>query len=1425
MSDQDKQRNYSLLPLSARTPSALESMTQNLAAFFRETPRLNLADAAYTLQVGRRVFTHRRLLVCSSVPGAISRLSAPSSPGVGTHCSQEDNPRILFIFPGMPSLSMGPVSGLYRHEPFFREFLDRSFASLQPVIGFGLEDILDPVDPLAARVALLLLEVGLAELLRRWGIKPDQVIGSGIGEYAADCALGVISLAAALGAVKGQSLPVEGEEGFRRRLAALREGPKGIFLGLGPGRDLEEAWQQSAREDRADHRFMGLLPSADPSTAGEHLLWQLGQMWLHGVEIDWGAFHEDQGRGRIELPGYPFERKRYWIDMNAEAMRIKTGAPEKPDGAQENETAFFVPTWQRLDNAGEVVQGAGENPDLWVVFQQETEAAQALVNHLEKAGQRIWQVRRGPGFQEVGAMGFFLDEKAEADYDRLLDEIAAGTKAGFRILYLWGLGEEKEADRVPLTGTLARQEGSCYYALLNLCRSIGRKGIGRRVWLDVLTDNAYEAVGGDGLYPGKVLAAGAVGVIARELREINIRHIDLDLRPGPVAGDGWPALAARWADRLMAAGYYGQSEALRGHYSWRTGYQEVEAGAWGGGDSPLRPGGVYLVTGGLGALGRVFAEYLAREWRARLVLVGRRGVPAKEKWAKTVKEGGEWQEKLEWLQYLERSGYEAVVYGVDVTDKAGMEKVIREVEGKWGRINGVIHCAGQADGELIQLRKRSRSEEVLDPKVKGTMVLAELFNGRGLDLLVLCSSVAAVLPQIGQVGYTAANAFLDAFSDSAPNLGLDLGRVISIDWDRWQGTGIAQIAENQHRKLTGAGLTGGIGREDGLDAFKKVMTGHGFSRLLVANREFMGQLDRIRQGKGEAGDGDNISHLLPLFPGSEAGGERPDLDSEYVAARDGIEEKLVKIWASLFGFKDVGVKDDFFDLGGDSLKALLMLPRLHQVFQVEVPITRFFQQPTIEGLASFIAAASGRCAYAPIEAVEKRGYYPLSFIQKRLFVLFGMDEQGLAYNNFIAFRVSGEIDPVRLDRAFQALLDRHESLRTSFTLLDDEPVQKIHERVEFDIEVLRTGGRDGRSGQELVESIIKEFIRPFDLEKPPLLRVGLVKMAGNESLLLFDMHHIISDGTTMLILMRDFTQLYQGRELPPLSIQYRDFACWQHGDAGKREMEQQEMYWLARFPGEVPVLALRTDFPRPLVQSFAGQRLSFRLDGEILDRLRQLIRETGVTLYIMILAICSVLLHKHTGQEDILIGSPVAARDRLELTDLVGMFINALVLRSYPQGQKTFNRFLGEVKDDTLLALQNQGYPFGRLLEKIGTRPVFNRNPLYDFELIVQNMEVPGSGATDLQFTPIGYDTGTAQVDITLEVREMGEHDLDFRFIYCTDLFKRETIELFMTHLQEVIARVVEAPDIRLMDIRLSHELASAGPADLLEEGSGDFGF
>jgi tyrocidine synthetase-3 len=515
---------------------------------------------------------------------------------------------------------------------------------------------------------------------------------------------------------------------------------------------------------------------------------------------------------------------------------------------------------------------------------------------------------------------------------------------------------------------------------------------------------------------------------------------------------------------------------------------------------------------------------------------------------------------------------------------------------------------------------------------------------------------------------------------------------------------------------------------------------------------------------------------------------RPGQMAEIERALAGFMGEVLKIDGA-----NIGPDSNFFELGGNSLKAVTLAARIHKELDADLSLMDIFEAPTPSGLSQFIDdAAPGD--FSAVESAEEKEYYPLSAAQKRLYIVQTMDPTGAGYNNPQSVTLQGDIDLSRLEHAFQTLIRRHESLRTSFHMIDDEPVQKVHDTVEFSI------GQIGPIGP--IGPIV-----PFELSEAPLFRVVVLKQGEDTYHLVLDMHHIITDGTSMVMMIRELAALYNGMELAPLKLQYRDYCQWYNSPRARESRAQQERFWLDRFSGAIPVLQLPTDFERPGVQRFEGDRLSFSLSAEETRLLKNLVESVNATMYMGLLAVFHIFLSKLSGQADIVTGTPVAGRNHADTQGIIGMFVNTLAMRQFPSGNKTGSGFLAEVREDTLEAFENQDYPFEDLVEHLPITRDISRNPLFDVLFALQNIDMEmidsQTAARELTVSPGKTEHKSAKFDLALWAREAAD-TINLSLEFSTSLFRRDTIQRFTNYFNTLLHQFVHHPHTPIAELELT---------------------
>ncbi len=557
--------------------------------------------------------------------------------------------------------------------------------------------------------------------------------------------------------------------------------------------------------------------------------------------------------------------------------------------------------------------------------------------------------------------------------------------------------------------------------------------------------------------------------------------------------------------------------------------------------------------------------------------------------------------------------------------------------------------------------------------------------------------------------------------------------------------------------------------------------------------------------------------------------------ADYQAPTDEVEEQLVTIWSEVLRLeKDViSIDADFFELGGHSLKATILVSKIHKDINVKVPLSEIFTNSTIRGLSRFIKK-SEKDIYTAIEPTEKMEYYPLSSAQKRLYFLEQLEDIGTSYNIPSVLKIIGKFDKNKYENVVKVLIDRHETLRTSFEVVSDKPVQRVYDTVQFEIQEVQAGRQELGIDIDInnIEELMGVFIQPFDLSQAPLLRVGFVKLSEEEHLLLYDIHHIICDGTSTEILIDEFIRTCEREELLPLKLQYKDFTTWQNHLFETGQIEKQEKYWMNRFSGKIPVLNFPTDYPRPDSLAFEGNNYGLRIGAEKTSQLKQLAVENDVTLYMVLLTVLNATLYKYTGQTDIIVGSGIMGRAHADLQKLIGMFVNTLAMWNQPEPEKTFLEFLKEVKETSLKAYENQDIQFEALVDKLNLERDPSRNPFFDVLFVVQNFEQSEVRSRERaqeaeEELPLmmsyPFENKTSKFHLSLYVWEFGD-EIGLSLEYSTALFKRSTAEEILHRYVDILEQVIENKTIKLKDIKISHRLLEPKVKGFQED-EGEFDF
>ncbi len=520
-------------------------------------------------------------------------------------------------------------------------------------------------------------------------------------------------------------------------------------------------------------------------------------------------------------------------------------------------------------------------------------------------------------------------------------------------------------------------------------------------------------------------------------------------------------------------------------------------------------------------------------------------------------------------------------------------------------------------------------------------------------------------------------------------------------------------------------------------------------------------------------------------------------ETQIVSPRNDIDSTLLAIFKKLINTQDINMSSSFFDLGGDSLTAINLCTRIYDNFGFQLSIKDIFKNPIIVELSDVISNNIENNNKLEITKAPMQKTYPVSCAQSRIYYASILDG-----NNSVLYNIPGGLlldnmpDIKKLEKCFQALIDRHESLRTYFEMDNNKLVQKIKDKINFKLEIDNSLIKENK-----IKEYYNQFTKPFDLSKAPLLRAKLIKIAdSNKALLLIDIHHIICDGTSIQILIDELCKLYNLQDLPELNVSYKDFAWSENKLLASPDIKEAEDFWCSEFKNDIPVLEMPTNFPRPDTQSFAGSKVYFNGDSNLVSKINNICKELGVTQYMFTLAAYYILLHNYSMQDDIVVGSPIAGRSFANTSNLIGMFVNTLPIRMSINTNSSFKDFLIELKNKCLSAFKYQTYPLDVLINKLNIKRDVSRNPLFDTLFTFQNTKTININLGNINGKIYSNDNNISKFDLSLEIIPK-DNQFAMNFEYCTKLFKKDFIENLSNHYLNILNILADNVDILINNI------------------------
>jgi non-ribosomal peptide synthase protein (TIGR01720 family) len=945
-----------------------------------------------------------------------------------------------------------------------------------------------------------------------------------------------------------------------------------ILLEIGPGQALISFASQCIESNERVKSVMlpSLRHSYELQSDIAFLLNTLGRLWQAGVEVDWLSFYANEQRCRIPLPTYPFERQFYWIDAKPEAnlvTRWQEALHKKPTIAD----WFYVPSWKRSP----LIPSKSEQKLCCLVFVDTIGVGSQFAKQLELQGHDVIIVTIEEEFTQLSNRLYAINPQTSSDYDTLLQKLSKLDLNPNAIAHFWSITAN---DTLLCNEPLKQTESSNqffedtqnlgFWSLLFLAQTLGRRNITHALKLMVVTNNIYNVTGEDSLCAEKATLIGPCKVIPLEYPKISCSTIDVVIpsyKNPPVQ---------KLIDYLVTEITSQKTDdtiAYRGYHRWVQTFEPVQLNQDIASKTKLREGGVYLITGGLGGIGLVLAENLAKTARAKLILVGRKGLPERsqwEQWLSTHDNQDSVSRKIEKVLALEKLGAIVQVNKADVGNLEQMQAVVAQALKQFGCIDGVIHAAGIAPGGMIQLKTRDIANSVLAAKVRGTLVLEKVLKNVNLDFFMLCSSHTSILGELGQVDYCAANAFLDTYANYYAYKSSRL--TVSINWGAWQvGMAVETVVPDEIKQLRNEGiLKVGMKPQEGIDAFHRILESN-LPHIVVSTQDFSVLIERSKSFQPVEEELAILEDKLVSANITIPNHPRPILENDYVSPRNEIEQNLAEIWQQRLGIDEIGINDNFFELGGDSIVAIQVIAKANKL-GLNLTAQQMFQHQTIAELA--IAASMVETKLNDNNL--RNGEVHLTPIQHRLFA----QNQTYCQGNSLLLEMQELYNPQEIKHAVEYVIKYHDAFGLHF-------IQKESswQQIESNTNDTMVYEHINLSSVSKLESVIAELQSSLNLSERSLVKVALIELQFQKiSYLLITIHPLLVDAVSWQVLLEDlqiaYQQTSQGKViyLSEKTTSFKQWVQYIQEYAQSSEILQEQDYWLATL--QKPFSSLPVDY-------------------------------------------------------------------------------------------------------------------------------------------------------------------------------------------------------------------------------------------------------
>lgn len=1114
------------------------------------------------------------------------------------------------------------------------------------------------------------------------------------------------------------------------------------------------------------------------------------------------------------------------ITRNAFQKQFENGAyreiTQKIDCHLQNEKTLSQWFYREKLVESKLGKSVSSQKETYVFFRQGKSFHHVLKEKLTQHSVVIVDV--GETFGEIHPNHYQINPKNKMDYVRLFEELAKRNVEDqvFHLLHAWNY-----CDTVPTFRSVEDLANAQYLGVFSVMFALQAimhaKLPLRRV--TVIATNSVGLEAKEMNYSCSTLE-GYVKTLPAEFENLQVKYIDIEGKDIQFDTETvWKELQQQETIPVVL---------YRDEKRYKIGLEKVPMLEQKEKNIPFQQQGFYIITGGLGGLGTLVAKLLLERYSANVLLLGRTEIET----------NAEKMRLLDSLKEYEQYGGTVQYKMCNVMDLDAMRKVVHSQEERLQqKVNGIIHLAGIIQEILIEKQTEKELHAMFEAKVYASWVLHEIVKERQDCLYITTSSARTLLPGMTISAYCSANRFVENFAYYQRSQNVNS---YCFSWSFWNEIGMGtnlliknaliakgfQLIDDQKGIYSLlAGLKGnepnvfvGINHEKEEMAHLIGTEEQETQQLTIyITPEYLHILEEVFSilNREEFGGLEKEIVILPKLPLDEYGkvdqtrlahtSDSRFGKKQHIVPRNDIEEKIAFIWEGLLNKKDISVLDHFFELGGDSLKATQMISALKKNFAVTITQQEFFQSSTVEELASLVEKKLSRTRTHEMDIVtfsDRGNVVEMSSAQKRQWFLYEMDRENPYYNNTLVIRLTGEIHLPILRSSIIELVNKHETLRTTFVMVDGIPSQIIADEELVEIEEIDLKHLSAEETLQKLEGLRqREANTAFKIENSAF-RAKVILIDEKRVEILLSVHHIVSDGWSMGILVKDIAEIYEDirqwgeSKQEPLPIQYADYTLWQNEFMKGEEFSKQLSYWKEKLAEDIPVLDLPLDKPRPPIQTYRGKVKTFTLHENMTRMLKEICQEEECTLFMLLLSAFSSLLHRYTGQEDLVVGSLVANRNREQIEKLIGFFVNTLPLRINLHREMQFTELLSQVKKTTIDAYDHQDVPFELLVDELQIERDSSRNALFQVLFVLQNAQLQ---AVDLEKATMELeilDSDTAKFDMSVQIFEL-EDTLSIKLEYNTDLFFDDTIERFLAHYETILASVIHNQKAKIGELSI----------------------